>query len=960
MQKNRVAIWVIALASGLAISMHAACSALIAQELSPADVQFFEAKIRPVLVEHCLECHGPTMQEAGLRLDSAEGWRQGGDSGPAIVPGEPEQSRLYQAVRYDDPELQMPPDGKLPDGVIEAIRDWIRRGAPDPRVAARSETSQPRNSASSSTDQHWAYRLPVRPEIPHTPDDRWSWTPVDRFLYAVWIHHGLKPTHNAPDEVWLRRVYFDLTGLPPTEEEIDRFLADRTPDRYERLVDQLLASPRFGERWGRHWLDLVRFAESLTLRGFVLPEAWRYRDYVIRSFNGDAPYDQFIVEQIAGDLLPPGDWQQQQQRWIATTFWMLGNTNLEEQDKRQLDMDVIDEQLDVMGKAILAQTVGCARCHDHKFDPIPTRDYYALAAILKNVQMVEHANVSKWLELSLPLPEDEERIIAAYEEQLAQLDRDIQLQKKLLSQLEKPAAGAPPTIVAIESLPGLVIDDTQAKRVGTWQVSQYTKRYVGSGYSHDQDTEKGSKTITFQPEFARADRYEVRLAYTPGSNRASNVPVTIFSADGEFTVVVNQKLEPPVDGHFISLGTYRFENNNQGFVLISNEGTDGHVVVDAVQFLLPEEITAERKKTADPEQVAQVKEQLARLERQRKALADQAPRRPRVMSIRELGRIEPMRIHIRGNPHNLGPPVERGFLSVAHYDPPPEWPVNQSGRLELAQWLTSPRNPLTARVFVNRVWHWLFGAGLVRTPDNFGTTGQPPTHPELLDYLAIEFIEHGWSTKWLIRQLVLSHAYRLSSACEPTLLAADPENHRWARALRKRLEAECLRDAMLLAAGALSFEMYGRTFPDTLPSDYGYQDHSTRRSIYVPVFRNALPDIFQVFDFADPSLPTGARTTSTVAPQALFLLNHPFPRQQAELMASRLLEKAPSTSADATAHIVSLYRRTLGRYPTQREIAECRKFLEQDGATAEATGYRERLTRLVHALFGSIEFRYID
>ncbi|GIW96423.1 MAG: xanthan lyase [Pirellulaceae bacterium] len=925
------------------------------EEFRPEDIEFFEARIRPVLVEHCLECHGAKTQEAGLRLDSAEGWQRGGDSGPAVVPGKPDESRLLRAVQYDDPELQMPPDGKLPDRVIADIREWIRRGAPDPRRTDVHESQSQASASPPESRDHWAYQIPSRPQVPDVAGDDWSWTPVDRFIFQGLRRQGLAPAADAADAVWVRRVYFDLVGLPPEEDELEAFLADSRADRYERLVDRLLASPRFGERWARHWLDVVRFAESLTLRGFVLPEAWRYRDYVIQAMNEDLPYNQFITEQVAGDLLPGGDWQLRQRRWIATTFWMLGNTNLEEQDKRQLDMDVIDEQLDVLGKAILAQTISCARCHDHKFDPIPTRDYYALAAILKNVKMLEHANVSKWLELPLPLPEEEEKRYAEYENQIAQLQQQVEQQRKLVAQLEKPAAGAPPAIVAVQNLPGIVLDDTQAKKVGTWQVSQYAKRYVGTGYLHDQNSEKGAKTITFQPELPRAARYEVRLAYTPGGNRASNVPVTVFSADGEFTVTVNQKLEPPIDGHFVSLGTYRFENNNQGFVLISNEGTDGHVVVDAVQFLLPEEVSAD-KPVVDAEQVAEARRQLADLEKRLKTLREQAPRRPAVISVRELGRVEPMRIHRRGSPQNLGDPVERGFLSVATYDPPPVWPEQQSGRLELAGWLTSTRNPLVARVYVNRLWHWLFGAGLVRTPDNFGTTGQTPTHPELLDYLAVEFIEHDWSTKWLLRQLVLSHVYRLSSSADDALLAADPENRWWARAQRKRLEAECLRDAMLVAAGRLSLDMYGPGFPPALTSDYGFQDRSTRRSVYVPVFRNALPEIFQVFDFADPSLPTGARSTSTVAPQALFLVNHPFPRQQAEAVADRLIQRHP----DMDRQIETAFQWLFSRPPTGEEKNECRSFLLKDNQDRDPKIHRERLARLVHTLFGTIEFRYID
>jgi hypothetical protein len=926
---------------------------LWAKEPSEEDIRFFETKIRPVLVEHCYECHGPKKQQAGLRLDSRRGWQQGGDSGPAIVPGDPEASRLWRALRYDDVELQMPPDGKLPDRVIEAFAEWIRRGAPDPRESPEESAGGAVQRAASSS--HWAYQIPRRPEVPEEPDDRWSWTPVDRFVWQQLRQHGMEPAPDAPPQVLIRRLYFDLIGLPPTPEELQQFLDQPSRQAYEQLVDRLLSSPRFGERWARHWLDVVRYAESLTLRGFLLPQAWRYRDYVISAYNEDLSYAQFLREQIAGDLLPSEDLQTRQRRWVATTFWMLGNINLEEQDKRQLDMDLIDEQLDVLGRGILAQTITCARCHDHKFDPIPTQDYYALAAILRNLDMLEHANVSKWLELPLPLPEEEEQRFAAHERAVAELEKRIQEQRQLIARLEKPASDAPPRIVAVEELPGIVLDDTQAKRVGTWQVSQYAKRYIGDGYVHDQNSDKGAKTITFQPDLPRADRYEVRLAYTPGGNRASNVPVVILSADGEVSVKVDQRREPPLDGHFVSLGTFRFEANGQAFVLISNEGTDGHVVVDAVQFLPVSEATpAQTPTTADAGRLQALRSELQRWETELKQLRQNGPKRPLVMTVRESGEVRPMRIHIRGNPHNLGAEVSRGFLQVLPCDPMDAWPADQSGRRQLADWLASPRNPLTARVYVNRLWHWLFGAGLVRSPDNFGTTGEPPTHEALLDYLTREFIEHDWSTKWLLRQLVLSRTYQQASQVEPARVQKDPQNLWWGRALRKRLDAECLRDAMLAAAGTLSLEMGGCTIPTELTSDYGYQEHTTRRSVYVPVFRNALPEIYRVFDFADPSVPTGARSTSTVAPQALYLMNHPFPRSQAEHAARRL---AASTS-DEEALIQSAFLHVLCRPATPDELAECVAFLRASGSSAHDR--QERLTRLIHALFGSVEFRYVD
>ncbi len=378
-----------------------ALSSASANEPSAAGLEFFEKNIRPIFVEHCYECHGGEDIKGGVRLNASAGWIHGGDSGPAVVAGKPDESLLVEAIRYGG-NVEMPPTGKLPGEKIRLVEQWVSMGAPAPRESTM-------RSIETSIDidagrKFWAYQ-PVRDWPPPEVDTRGgSATSIDCFVLARLETAGVSPQPGAERTVLVRRLYFDLIGLPPTPEEIDRFLNDTSSNAYEVLVDRLLASPQFGERWGRHWLDVVRFAESLTLRGFILPEAWRYRDYVIESFGNDRPYDEFLRHQIAGDLLPADSVESRQRQLIATTFLALGNTNLEEQDKRQLDMDVVDEQLDVLGKAILGQTIGCARCHDHKFDPIPTRDYYALAGIFRNTQALEHENVSKWMEVPLPLP----------------------------------------------------------------------------------------------------------------------------------------------------------------------------------------------------------------------------------------------------------------------------------------------------------------------------------------------------------------------------------------------------------------------------------------------------------------------------------------------------------------------------------------------------------------------------
>jgi Protein of unknown function (DUF1553)/Protein of unknown function (DUF1549)/Planctomycete cytochrome C len=941
-----------------------------AADPSAGDVEFFEKKIRPIFVAHCYECHSGTKSKGGLRLDLSEGWIRGGDSGAAVVPGKPDESPLINAVRHNGPE--MPPTGKLPAETIQLLEQWVARGAPAPPGSeSAAKPAAPMTVDLEAGRKFWAYQAPREPALPDSDEPMGDVHPIDRLVRARLDAEKLRPSTPAERAMLVRRLYFDLWGLPPDPAELDACAHDTSSDWYEKLVDRLLASPRFGERWGRHWLDIVRYGESLTLRGFILPDAWRYRDYVIENFNHDRPYDRFLREQIAGDLLPAVLVEDRQRQLIATTFLALGNTNLEEQDKRQLDMDVVDEQLDVLGKAFLAQTIGCARCHDHKFDPIPTRDYYALAGILRNVQALEHENVSKWMTVPLPLPPPEEAEFARQETALAQISREIEETRGRIADLAGNSAGTDllrERYAASVKIPGIVVDDSQARKVGQWQTSQHTKPFVGAGYIHDLDEGKGDKTVTFVPELPGNGRYEVRLAYTPGSNRAADVPVTVFSADGEKLVHVNMQQRPPLDGRFVSLGEYRCEVAGQSFVLVTNENTRGHVVVDAVQFLPADEVarTAERGKdepsgpsNADPDLDAQ-KKKLQTLENDLKRMRAAAAKHPTVMTVIEREKVEDVAVHFRGSVHTLGEVAPRGFLQVVAPRFESQMPAEESGRVQLAEWLAAADNPLTARVYVNRAWHWLFGQGLVRTVDNFGSTGELPSHPELLDHLALRFIARGWSVKQLVRYIVMSQTYRQSSAERPDALAADPENRLLWRNSRHRLEAECLRDAMLLISGQLCQDTGGSTIRAGTTADYDYVDTGTRRSVYLPVLRNALPEFLDVFDFPDPSMVVGRRNVSTVAPQALLLMNHPFVRGQAEAAARRLLALELT---DDEARVQRAYRQVLGRAPTTAE----REVVEQSLATSEsarqtepAPSRVEAWTEVYHLLFSSLDFRYRD
>ena len=795
---------------------------------------------------------------------------------------------------------------------------------------------------------HWAYQPLRRPHPPAVKDGAWPANDIDRFILAGLEARQIRPAPDADRRTLVRRLYFDLLGLPPTPEQIAAFVQDTSPDAYERLVDRLLASPHFGERWGRHWLDVARFGESLTLRGFVLKDAWRYRDYVIEAFNEDRPFDQFMREQVAGDLMPSDSVADRRRKIVATAFLAIGNTNLEEQDKKQLRMDVVDEQLETIGRAFLAQSLSCARCHDHKFDPIPTRDYYALAGILRSTRAMEHANVSKWIEAPLPEEPQREREIAGHEKAVAALQARV---KEARQQMAGAAAGRN---VAVTSLEGVVVDDAAAKKVGAWKASSHNAGFVGDGYLHDENAEKGAKTVTFIPDLPRSGRYEVRLSYTPGSNRATNAEVTVFGADGETTTRLDQRHPPPIDGRFVSLGRFNFEKTGQSFVIVSNEGTDGHVIADAVQFLPSDGVAAAPENAAKPAAPdAAPADRLRATEAELKRLTESGPKRDSIISVVEESaeQIGDTKVHLRGSVHTLGAPAPRGFLSVVPVPSPPAIPPGQSGRLQLADWLAHPDNPLPSRATANRAWHWLFGAGLVRTVDNFGTTGESPSHPELLDYLATRLVDRGWSVKSLVREIVLSRTYRMSSGTR-SLQPSDPENRILARANRRRLDAESIRDAMLSVGGGLDLTMGGPSYDRALASDFGFHYTGSRRSVYVPVFRNALPELFEAFDFADPSVTTGARNVSTVAPQALFMLNNPFVRDQARHAAKRLLS---GPARDNSARAERAYFLTVGRAPKDAELESVLQHVERPGAAPE-----EAWADVFHALLASVEFRYVE
>jgi cytochrome c553 len=752
-------------------------TALQAGDGDDAQIRFFESKVRPVLIQNCYSCHSAKSEKlkGGLRLDSREGMLKGGEVGPAIVAGQPEKSRLILAVQQTDKDLQMPPKSKLPDAAIADLAAWIRMGAPWPKEAAPVAADTGTKTVSDYDRlrrEHWAWQPLKRVPPPAVKDAAWPADDIDRFILARLEEKGLAPVGPADPYTLIRRVTFDLTGLPPSPEEVEAFAKDPSPAAFEKVVDRLLASPRFGERWGRHWLDLARYGESAgSTRNVPYPNAWRYRDYVIESFNEDKPYDRFIREQVAGDLLPgAGDEER-----IATGFLVLGSRDLNERNNEQYLMDSIDDAIDVTGRAVLGITVSCARCHDHKFDPVPTADYYALAGILKSSVF----------------------------------------------------------------LPGVA------------------NRGRGGGQNY------------YHPELLVPLGAQAAVAPKPEPENPRK--------KGKTAKARPAKSDPPVEG-------------------------------------------------------------------------------PAAMGVKEGAPVD-AKIYVRGDVDSPGATVPRGVLTLLK---PIGQPGRSSGRLALADWLVGPENPLTPRVMVNRIWKHLFGEGLVYSVDNFGTTGDKPSHPELLDHLALRFRDGGASVKKLIRSIVLTRAYRLSGEGRPSNAEIDPGNVLLWRANRRRLDAEAIRDAILAAGGRLELTPPAGSPVQKLPpgqpigggkngASFG-EVESRHRSVYLPILRDYVPDFLEVFDFAEPSTLTGRRDTTTVATQALMLLNSRFVVDQSKSFAERMLARP---LPDDGARIEAAYLAALSRPPSAEERARATKFLGQAARAAAWQGFCQ-------ALLASAEFRYLN
>jgi cytochrome c553 len=756
---------------------------LSAEEAAPSSVgtAFFETKIRPVLVAECYECHSQNAEKIGgkLLLDSRQGVLKGGESGPALLAGKPEESLLIHALRWEH-DLEMPPEEPLTPLVIEDFIQWIQMGAPDPRTGKMKELSGKKYEDGAL----WSFQPVRNPTPPEVKNKDWARDPIDRFTLARMNAMGLEPTRDAPPEMLLRRLYFDLIGLPPTQADLELFRAERLIHGGEAAVrirvDSLLDSPRFGERWGRYWLDVARYAESNGNDGLSrnpsFPHAWRYRDYVIDAFNEDTPYNRFLTEQIAGDLLPAKTDEERDRNLIATGFLALGAKPAKAMNNN-FAMDVVADQIDAIGSGVLGLSIACARCHDHKFDPIPTRDYYALAGFF----------------------------------------------------------------TSSETMWGLA----------------------------------GNEALTAPPTDLHVLKTPPRVTPYPG-----------------WTETV--------------------------LVLESNTG-------------LPKPIPKPRWK----------------------------PGTPLAMGVRDKKEPADCKINLKGDAKKLGEDVPRGFLTAYGDAEPVTIPKDTSGRLELARWLTAPDQPHTPRVFVNRIWQHLFGRGIVNSPDDFGVYGERPTHPDLLDHLATRFVEDGWSMKRLIRSIVLSRTYQLSSQAEKSSIQSDPENLWLSRHTRRRLDAEALRDAILSVSGNLSLDRPEGSIirhRDILINLAGESLHqpSRHRSIYLCYLRNSPPPELAAFDLPGFLKVSGKRETSTVPGQALFLYNNPFVIEQA----ANLSQRVQLSGSDTKVRIRNAYQLTLSREPDPEELYRAGELLDQIRATTSSE--TKAWDGVCQALLTANEFRYID
>ena len=915
--------------------------AATAAELSKEQSDFFENKIRPILTDTCYKCHSleAGKSKGNLTLDTKPGWEKGGDSGAAIVPGNPEKSLLYTALTYADKDLQMPPSssgGKLSASQIADIAAWIKMGAPDPRTEV---TKVKRSGLTSGARSHWAYREPGRYAIPNNKNQQWCRTPIDCYILEKLEANGMLPSPDAERETLLRRVTYDLAGLPPTYAETEAFMNDTAPNAYEKVVDRLLASPAYGERWARHWLDTARYADTVggprnatRNKQYRYPDAWTYRDYVVRSFNEDKPYTDFIIEQLAADKIPgigPND-----SRLAALGFLTVGerfpNAN-----------DIINDRIDVVSKGFLGLTVVCARCHDHMFDPIPTRDYYALHGVFSSIIEPEQKPLIG-MKATPQQRQDFQKKYAALVKQLGNQYFDI-----IGGQLTEFHRDSGAYIRAALAGGGKG-NDSQKEMIENYKLDRELVQFIARGIQQNPSVwgplmaykNGGSKfkKMTAMEATAAAQKLQAKLGDKAGDKGGKMSKTMSERLQAGANPLVERALaekQPKTFDDAIEVYAQLFASVSakaKGFIPAMKNATSLNVpgydsaLIDLLRG--PFEVVPSPAITQDliESAVQGLPQKLAGRGKLNTGdinlLEITHPGAPaRAMVVEDKARPVNSPVFIRGQAQTKGEIVPRGFLEILSPDRKPVAFTEGSGRMELAKCIASKDNPLTARVIVNRVWMHHFGEGFVATPDDLGTMSEKPTHPELFDYLANWFMDTGWSLKKLHKYILISRIYQESSHTRPEYEAIDPGNRLIWRANVRRLEFEAMRDSLLVYSGDLDRSVGGK------PINLTDEPYSHRRSVYGYIDRGNLPELMSQFDFSDPDMPNSKRATSIVPQQALFLMNSAMSVD----VARKILARPEVAAKTGDLYKVSaIYRVIFQRYPKMDEIRRATEFLRTE------------------------------
>ena len=975
-----------------------------ARSQEPVNNEYFEKKVRPILAAHCTVCHGSQKQKGGLRLDSKTEFAKGGDNGAPIVSGDPAKSRLIEAILYEG-DTKMPPRGKLSEADIATLVAWVKGGAPWPAdVGSVGSGTAVAFDLQARAKSHWSFQPIQRPPVPVS--DATVANPIDRFLLARLKQAGLSFAPPAEKRTLIRRIYFDLIGLPPTALEIEAFLKDQSPDAYEKVVEKLLASPAYGERWARHWLDLARYAETQGHEfDFEIPDAWRYRDYVIRAFNADVPYNQFLTEQIAGDLMPNPRRDPKtgvNESLLATGFWWLGEAKHSPVDSRSDYADRVDNQIDVFGKTVLGLTLACARCHDHKFDAISTKDYYALFGVFASSRYSRSEIEDPTLTLKLL-----DEIKSTRTEFTQAIGSNLPLKQETLPIRNKPEGQAREELFPSPALRANVESADAKQKSSEPQNSWRTKSIAFERFDAGWRQRWDASGLAFRAEagegYPNSGREVRKLT---GALRSPTftidkrfLAIRVAGRDARARVILNglQLIQDPIYGG-LAVGVNHGEDfkwvvfdlrmwkGQRAYLELLDSGP-GYVAIREAWF-------AESPPPADPVEKISLPDLASATTPEAKNLAERIreleakiPNGLKAVTMRDGTGINE-RIFIRGNHKTLGAEAPRAFLEAFGQA---AFTSTGSGRLQLADAVTDPSNPLVARVMVNRLWKHHFGQGIVRSPDDFGRQGQAPTHPELLDFLASEFVNPSlkagefdpkpqpWSIKHIHRLMVLSAAYRQSSSiasgAENGEKAApsgavnasqiDPLNKLLYRQNVRRLEAEEIRDSILVVSGRLDRTMEG---PGVLPHltehevgrgrpASGPLDGNGRRSIYLAVRRNFLNPMFAAFDYPTPFTTIGRRSVSNVPAQALVMLNNPFVLQQAELWGKRV-QVMPNSTTDK--RIRAMYESAFARLPTEGELGAATQFLEDQAKEYSKPDHPKAWSDLAHVLYNAKEFIFVE